>query len=263
MDKKYTFEEFKELIATLRGENGCPWDREQTYQTMKSNVLEESYEVIDACETGGMKLADELGDLLLQVVMLSQIASEAEEFTMDDVIDCISKKMIHRHPHVFGDVKADTSEEVLKNWDKIKREDKKDSSVTKSLMDITKTLPSVLKAHKVQSRAAKVGFDWDNTKDVIEKVKEEVSELESAYNASDERNIHEELGDVMFSVINLSRFLKVNPEIALNDSTEKFIRRFEKIEIEAKKQGKNIEEMSFEEMDAIWDQVKINENGCF
>lgn len=261
MDKKYTFDEFRGIIATLRSENGCPWDREQTYHTMESNVLEESYEVIDACETGGMKLADELGDLLLQVVMLAQIASEAGEFTMDDVINCISEKMIHRHPHVFGDVKADTSEEVLKNWDKIKREDKKDSSVSKSLMDITKTLPSVLKAHKVQSRAAKVGFDWDNTDDVFDKLGEEISELKAAYKNNDEQNMHEELGDVMFTVINLSRFLKVNPELALNDSTTKFVTRFKKVEEAAKKQGKNIENMSFEEMDALWDEVKMAEKG--
>ena len=164
--------------------------------------------------------------------------------------------MIHRHPHVFGNVKAETSEEVLKNWDKIKREDKKDSSVTKSLMDITKTLPSVLKAHKVQSRAAKVGFDWDNTDDVFDKVCEELSELKSAYKNNDEDNIHEELGDLMFSVINLSRFLKVNPEIALNDSTEKFVRRFEKIEKAALSEGKRVENMTFEEMDALWEKVK-------
>ena len=256
MDKKYTFEEFIKIIADLRGENGCPWDKEQTFASMKSNVLEESYEVIDACDSGGMKLADELGDLLLQVVMLSQIAKEAGEFDITDVIDCISKKMIHRHPHVFGDVKADTSEQVLKNWDKIKREDKKDSSVTKSLMDITKTLPSVLKAHKVQSRAAKVGFDWDNTDDVIDKVYEEMGELKEAYKKGDEANAHEELGDLMFSVINLSRFLKVNPELALNDSTEKFVRRFEKIEKAAAEQGKNVETMTFEEMDALWEEVK-------
>lgn len=256
MDKKYTFEEFIEIIADLRGENGCPWDKEQTYSTMKSNVLEESYEVIDACDSGGMKLADELGDLLLQVVMLSQIAKEAGEFDISDVIDCISKKMIHRHPHVFGNVKADTSEQVLKNWDKIKREDKKDSSVTKSLMDITKTLPSILKAHKVQSRAAKVGFDWDNIDDVIEKVYEEMGELKEAYDKGDSANTHEELGDLMFSIINLSRFLKVNPELALNDSTEKFVRRFEKIEKAASEQGKSVETMTFEEMDALWEQVK-------
>lgn len=261
MNKNYTFDEFREIIATLRGENGCPWDREQTYHTMESNVIEESYEVIDACESGGMKLADELGDLLLQVVMLAQIASEAGEFSMDDVINCIAEKMIHRHPHVFGDVKADTAEEVLKNWDKIKREDKKDSSVSRSLMDITKTLPSVLKAHKVQSRAAKVGFDWDNTNDVFDKLSEEISELKTAYNNKDEQNIHEELGDVMFSVINLSRFLKVNPELALNDSTSKFIRRFKKIEEMAISEGKSIEKMSFEEMDALWDKVKMAENG--
>lgn len=259
MDKKYTFEDFKDIIAQLRGKNGCPWDKEQTYRTMKSNVLEESYEVIDACESGGMKLADELGDLLLQVVMLSQIASEAGEFGMDDVIDCISRKMIHRHPHVFGDVKAETSEEVLKNWDKIKREDKKDSSVTKSLMDITKTLPSVLKAHKVQSRAAKVGFDWDNTDDVFDKVYEEFGELKSAYKNDDADGVHEELGDLMFSVINLSRFLKVNPELALNDATEKFIRRFEKIERAALLEGKTVEKMTFEEMDALWEKAKKSE----
>lgn len=256
---KYSFEDFIRIIADLRGENGCPWDKEQTYKTMKSNVLEESYEVIDACETGGLKLADELGDLLLQVVMLSQIAKEAGEFDITDVIDLISKKMIHRHPHVFGNVKADTAEEVLKNWDKIKREDKKDSSVTNSLMDITKTLPSVLKAHKVQSRASKVGFDWDNTDDVFGKVCEEIDELKAAYKSRNEEDIHEELGDLMFSVINLSRFLKVNPELALNDSTDKFVNRFRKIEQEAKKQGKNIDDMTFEEMDALWEKVKTLE----
>ena len=242
---KYSFEDFIRIIADLRGENGCPWDKEQTYKTMKSNVLEESYEVIDACETGGLKLADELGDLLLQVVMLSQIAKEAGEFDITDVIDLISKKMIHRHPHVFGNVKADTAEEVLKNWDKIKREDKKDSSVTNSLMDITKTLPSVLKAHKVQSRASKVGFDWDNTDDVFGKVFEEIDELKAAYKSRNEADIHEELGDLMFSVINLSRFLKVNPELALNDSTDKFVNRFRKIDKEIKNKGKNIDDITF------------------
>ena len=256
---KYSFEDFIRIIADLRGENGCPWDKEQTYKTMKSNVLEESYEVIDACETGGLKLADELGDLLLQVVMLSQIAKEAGEFDITDVIDLISKKMIHRHPHVFGNVKADTAEEVLKNWDKIKREDKKDSSVTNSLMDITKTLPSVLKAHKVQSRASKVGFDWDNTDDVFGKVFEEIDELKAAYKSRNEADIHEELGDLMFSVINLSRFLKVNPELALNDSTDKFVNRFRKIEQEAKIQGKDIDDMTFEEMDSLWEKVKTIE----
>ena len=256
---KYSFEDFIRIIADLRGENGCPWDKEQTYKTMKSNVLEESYEVIDACETGGLKLADELGDLLLQVVMLSQIAKEAGEFDITDVIDLISKKMIHRHPHVFGNVKADTAEEVLKNWDKIKREDKKDSSVTNSLMDITKTLPSVLKAHKVQSRASKVGFDWDNTDDVFGKVFEEIDELKAAYKSRNEADVHEELGDLMFSVINLSRFLKVNPELALNDSTDKFVNRFRKIEQEAKIQGKNIDDMTFEEMDSLWEKVKTIE----
>lgn len=256
MDKKYTFEELIEIIAKLRGENGCPWDKEQTFETLKSTVLEESYEVIDALSVGGTKLADELGDLLLQIVMLSQIASEDKIFDISDVIDMISKKMIHRHPHVFGDVIAETSEDVLKNWDKIKRNDKTDSSVTSSLKDITETLPSILKAHKVQSRAAKVGFDWDNTEDVFDKVFEELNELKAAYKNGDNANIHEELGDTLFSVINLSRFLKVNPEIALNDSTKKFVTRFEKIENAANARGKSVENMSFQEMDALWDEVK-------
>lgn len=256
MDKKYTFEEFIEIIARLRGENGCPWDKEQTFDSLKSTVLEESYEVIDALSIGGTKLADELGDLLLQIVMLSQIASEDKSFDISDVIDLISKKMIHRHPHVFGDVKVENSEDVLKNWDRIKRDDKKDSTVTASLKDITKTLPSILKAHKVQSRAAKVGFDWDNTEDVFDKVFEECNELKNAYVNNDNENVHEELGDLLFSVVNLSRFLKVNPEIALNDSTAKFVNRFEKIEKAANFKGESIEDMSFEEMDALWDEVK-------
>ena len=256
----YTFKDFTDIIATLRGENGCPWDREQTYQTMKDTILEESYEVIDACGSGGEKLADELGDLLLQIVLTSQIASELGEFDISDVINLIAKKMIHRHPHVFGDVKADTSDEVLKNWDKIKREDKKDSSVTKSLKDITKTLPSVLKAQKIQSRASKVGFDWERTEDVFDKVYEEMGELKEAFDSKNQSAIREELGDLMFSIINLSRFLKVNPELALNDSSEKFVNRFEKMENEAKKEGKNLDELSFEEMDKLWDKVKTYKN---
>ncbi len=256
MSKNYTFEDFTKLIATLRGEGGCPWDRQQTFESMKSTVLEESYEVIDACDEGGMKLADELGDLLLQIVLLAQIGSEENAFNIDDVINCISEKMIHRHPHVFGDVKADSAEQVLINWDKIKREDKKDKTVSASLMDITKTLPSILKAHKVQSRAAKVGFDWKETKDVILKLKEELSELEEAIEKDDSSGIHEELGDLLFSVINVSRFVKVNPEIALNDSTGKFVDRFTKMEELANKQGKTVDEMSFEELDKLWDDVK-------
>lgn len=256
MSKNYTFEDFTKLIATLRGEGGCPWDRQQTFESMKNTVLEESYEVIDACDVGGMKLADELGDLLLQIVLLAQIGSEEDSFNINDVINCISEKMIHRHPHVFGDVKADSAEQVLINWDKIKREEKNDKTVSASLMDITKTLPSILKAHKVQSRAAKVGFDWKETKDVILKLKEELSELEEAIEKEDSIEIHEELGDLLFSVINVSRFVKVNPEIALNDSTKKFVDRFTKVEELANAQGKRVEEMSFEELDKLWDDVK-------
>ena len=250
MDKKYTFAELQDIVARLRAPDGCPWDRELK--------IEESYEVIDAIDGPRESLADELGDLHLQIMLLSQICSEEKSFDVNDVITMISEKMIRRHPHVFGDVKADTSEQVLKNWDKIKSGEKHMSTVTDRLKDVTKTLPALLKAEKVQNRAAKVGFDWDEIESTLEKLEEEVAELRQAVENKDEENIFEEMGDTLFAAVNVSRFARVNPELALDGSVNKFINRFEYVETKANEQGKNLEDMTLSEMDKLWDEAKEN-----
>lgn len=256
MDKKYTFAELRDIVARLRAPGGCPWDRELKIEDMKNYVMEESYEVIDAIDGPRESLADELGDLLLQIMLLSQICSEEKSFDVNDVITMISEKMIRRHPHVFGDVKADTSEQVLKNWDKIKSGEKHMSTVTDRLKDVTKTLPALLKAEKVQNRAAKVGFDWDNIEDTLKKLEEEVAELRQAVENKDEENIFEEMGDTLFAAVNVSRFARVNPELALGGSINKFVNRFEYVETKAAAEGRNLEEMTLSEMDKLWDEAK-------
>ncbi len=258
MDKKYTFSEFADIVARLRAPGGCPWDRELTIEDMKNYVMEEAYEVIDAIDGPREKLADELGDLLLQVMMLSQICSEEKSFDVNDVITMISEKMIRRHPHVFSNTVADTSEQVLKNWDKIKSGEKNMTTVTERLKDVTKTLPALLKAEKVQTRAAKVGFDWDEIEDTLKKLEEEVAELRQAVENKDEENIFEEMGDTLFAAVNVSRFARVNPEFALEGSINKFVNRFEYVEVNAKKQGKKLEDMTLPEMDKLWDEAKEN-----
>ena len=256
MDKKYTFSELYEIVARLRAPGGCPWDRELKLEDMKNYVMEEAYEVIDAIDGPREKLSDELGDLLLQVMMLSQICAEEKSFDINDVVTMISEKMIRRHPHVFADVKADTSEQVLKNWDKIKSGEKNMTTVTDRLKDVTKILPALLKADKVQTRAAKVGFDWDNIEDTLKKLEEEVAELRQAIKNKDEENIFEEMGDTFFAAVNVSRFARVNPELALDGSINKFVNRFEYVEENAKKQGRNLEDMTLSEMDKLWDEAK-------
>ena len=256
MDKKYTFSELYEIVARLRAPGGCPWDRELKLEDMKNYVMEEAYEVIDAIDGPREKLSDELGDLLLQVMMLSQICAEEKSFDINDVVTMISEKMIRRHPHVFADVKADTSEQVLKNWDKIKSGEKNMTTVTDRLKDVTKILPALIKAEKVQTRAAKVGFDWDNIEDTLKKLEEEVAELRQAIKNKDEENIFEEMGDTFFAAVNVSRFARVNPELALDGSINKFVNRFEYVEENAKKQGRNLEDMTLSEMDKLWDEAK-------
>ena len=256
MDKKYTFSELYEIVARLRAPGGCPWDRELKLEDMKNYVMEEAYEVIDAIDGPREKLSAELGDLLLQVMMLSQICAEEKSFDINDVVTMISEKMIRRHPHVFADVKADTSEQVLKNWDKIKSGEKNMTTVTDRLKDVTKILPALLKAENVQTRAAKVGFDWDNIEDTLKKLEEEVAELRQAIKNKDEENIFEEMGDTFFAAVNVSRFARVNPELALDGSINKFVNRFEYVEENAKKQGRNLEDMTLSEMDKLWDEAK-------
>jgi len=255
--KDFTFEEFNGIISTLRGEGGCPWDREQTHDSIKLNLLEEAYEAIEALESGNkMKFADELGDVLLQVVFHSQIGKEDGTFTIQDVINLVSEKMISRHTHIFGNDTAETSSEVLDTWEKNKIKEKGLSSYTDSLNDVCKYLPGLTYAQKVQKKASKAGMDWDKPESVLDKVAEETEEIKTAMFQKDETAIEEEIGDLLFSVVNLSRKLNVDAEQALRKSVKKFITRFALVEDETKKQNKDMKEMSLSELDEIWDKVK-------
>ncbi|MCT4604629.1 MAG: nucleoside triphosphate pyrophosphohydrolase [Marinisporobacter sp.] len=259
--KAYTMNDLLKIMKRLRGKNGCPWDIEQTHDSLKPYVIEEAYEVLEALEEGDMSLLqEELGDLLLQVVFHSQIASEFGDFDIKDVITGIAKKLIMRHPHVFEELHVDGAEEVLKNWEEIKRKEKNEKTYTESLKRIPKSLPALMKSYKVQEKAAKVGFDWDYVEDAIEKVKEELKELLEVYNTEEHDKITEELGDLIFAVVNVARFLKVDPELALNGTINKFIGRFQFIEKTAIKNGKKMEEMSLDEMDELWNMAKIHKN---
>ncbi len=255
--KRYKMDNLVDIMGKLRSREGCPWDREQDHQTLKPYLIEESYEVLEALEEGDMDLLEEeLGDLLLQIVFHSQIATERGYFNITDVITGICSKLISRHPHVFGDSRADTSDKVLKNWEEIKRSEKKEDTYTESLMRIPKQLPALMKSYKIQGKAAKVGFDWDNVHGAMEKVSEELQELKSALESNNKQNINEEIGDILFAVVNVARFLKVRPELALNNTIEKFIRRFKYIETTAKENGDDLQEMTLKEMDNLWNLAK-------
>ena len=204
------------------------------------------------------RLCEELGDLLLQIVFHAQIAREEDTFSIDDVITGICRKMVLRHTHVFGEAKAETADDVLVNWVEIKKKEKGIESQTGILKDVPSNLPALMRSYKVQQKASQVGFDWDNVEDVLKKVDEEIVELKDVYKSKDVERINDEIGDILFSVVNLSRFLKVQPELALTGSINKFIKRFEYIETESKKEGKNLEDMTLEEMDKLWNKSKIH-----
>ncbi len=260
MDKISEIDKLLEVVARLRGEDGCPWDREQTLESLKPYLVEEAYEVIDAIEQGSAtEHQEELGDLLLQIVLQSQIRTESGEFKFSDVAKSIREKMVHRHPHVFGDVKVADSDEVLRNWEKNKAKDK-DGEQRSILAGVPKHLPALQKAQRVQSRAALVGFDWSDVKDVIAKVEEELAETKEAMAAGDEAHVHEEIGDLLFSVVNLSRFYGMPAEDALNKTIAKFIGRFAAIERHMHEEGRELADCSLEEMDAIWEKAKDSEN---
>lgn len=257
---RYDYEALKGVIRKLRSPEGCPWDREQTHESLKRYLIEETYETLEAIDTGDPeKIRDELGDVLLQVLLHSEIASEQGQFNMDDVVHGVAAKMIARHRHVFGDAEATTAAEVVTLWDRIKKEEKGQATHTQSLRDVPPHLPALMRGYKVQHKASKAGFDWDHIDGAWEKVREEMAELEAAAAAGDQAHMAEELGDLLFAVVNVSRFMNIQPELALTGTIEKFIRRFSSVETFAEQSGQKLENMTLAQMDALWDRVKEEE----
>lgn len=252
------FKKFVDIVAKLRGENGCPWDKEQTRDSLKPFLLEETYETLEALDEGDPeKIKEELGDLLFQIVLHCRVAEEKKEFSINDVIEKISAKMINRHPHVFSNVKYQSRAEHYKHWEaEKKREGKKRQSV---LEGVPKELPALSRAHKLQKKAARVGFDWAKIEYVLAKLDEELKEFEEAIKNKNQMEIEEELGDVFFALVNVSRFVRVNPEDALRKTISKFISRFRYIETIAAEKNKNLSDMTLEEMDKLWDEAKERE----
>jgi tetrapyrrole methylase family protein/MazG family protein len=257
MNKKYTFDEFMDIIRQLRSEKGCPWDREQTHESLKSCMIEEVYETIEAINNKDDKnLCEELGDMLLQVALHTAIAEEKKEFTIEDVIGEECKKMIHRHPHVFGDVHVGDSKAVLDNWEEIKQKEKNQKNPSEGILSIPKALPANIRAEKVQKKAAKVGMEFESYEQVLDKVYEELEELKIAKKNGNLLEVEEEFGDLMFSVVNLSRFLQLNAENSLTNATNKFINRFVGIERLAQQDGKRLSDLSVAQLDDLWARVK-------
>ena len=257
---RYTFDDLVQIVKILRAPGGCPWDREQNHHTIRRDFIEETYEVIEAIDTEDTQLLkEELGDVLLQVVFHADIEDDNGTFNINDVADDICKKMIIRHPHVFADVTAENTQQVLTNWDKIKMKTKSQKSQSEVLGSISKALPSLMRSQKIQQKAAKVGFDWDNVDGTLEKLDEEVEELKQAISAGDSANIEEELGDVLFSVVNASRFVKTDSEKALYNACEKFISRFSKVEKLANERNINMADAGLEVLDSLWDEAKASE----
>jgi XTP/dITP diphosphohydrolase len=231
----------------------CPWDRKQTIQSLRQMTLEETYELTDAItDTDWKSIKEELGDLLLHIIFYSKIAAEQQQFTIEEVIKGISQKLIDRHPHIYGDIQVQNDEDVKRNWEKLKLKEGKKSV----LSGVPKTLPALVKAMRLQEKAKQVGFEWENKEQVWEKVREEEAELQEAIIQDDQLKIEEEFGDLLFSFVNLARFLNVDAENALEITNKKFIQRFTKMEQQALSSGKNLNEMTLDEMDAIWNEIK-------
>lgn len=251
----YDVNDLRKIVKALRGEGGCPWDREQTHESIRRELLEEAYEVVEAIDEGSSEhLKEELGDVLLQVVFHSDIEEDAGRFDLDAVADRVSQKLILRHPHVFGDVSVTGSEQVLQNWDQIKRVEKHQDTVASSLEAVARSLPALWRAEKIQKKAAKVGFDWPDMDGALSKVQEELQEVREAQ--AGRGDPQEELGDLLFACVNMARFLKVDPEVCLQESCDKFIKRFAIMEELADKEGRQLEDMTLQEMDRLWERAK-------
>jgi MazG family protein len=247
-----------EIMDRLRSPGGCPWDREQTFDTIKPYLLEETYEVMDSIDARDWEgLADELGDLLLQVVFFSQMAKEAGYFDVTDAIEAINSKLVRRHPHVFADGEAKTAEDVTRKWDEIKAGEKVSRPKPKGLLaGVPRSLPALMEARQIASRAAAVGFDWKNVDEVLDKLREELAELDGARQNGSLEGIQDEIGDLLFVIVNIARFLKVDPEQALRGTNAKFRRRFAHVEQGLEAQGKSPKEAPVEEMERLWQEAK-------
>lgn len=256
-DNKYDIYDLIDIVDKLRSPNGCPWDIAQTHDSIKRDLLEECYEVIDAIEKEDIiGLEEELGDLMLHVVFHSSLAKEDGEFTINDVLSGICKKMISRHPHVFKDLKLDTANEVIESWDNTKKKEKGFDNITDEMNAVAKALPALIRASKIQKKAAKVGFDFESVKMAMEKVVEEINEIKDVYKSEKVLRIEEEVGDLLFSAVNVGRMLSVDCEEALEKTVSKFVYRFSFIENTATSKGKKLNNMSLEEMDELWDEIK-------
>lgn len=270
---RYGMQEFIDIMAFLRSDSGCPWDRVQTHASLRKNLIEEAYEAVDAIDSGNpARLLDELGDVLMQVVLHAQLAMENGQFTFDDVVTAISRKMISRHTHIFGDDHAETPDQVLNTWERNKLKEKGFKSQSQVLEDVPLSLPALQRSFKVQQKAAQVGFDWDDASGPRSKISEELLEIENELAAAHQdvqagkisaeaadRLVAAEVGDLLFAVVNYARHLKVQPEMALNGTTDKFIRRFARVEEMARLHGQTLEDMDLAAMDLLWERAKTEE----
>lgn len=257
----YTVDDLVEIMRILRSENGCPWDREQTHESIRKNFIEETYEAIEAINKRDSDLlCEELGDVLMQVVFHAQMEAEKQVFDFSDVADGVCKKLIERHPHVFGDVSVASSADVLVNWDKIKSDSKQRKTTADKMQSVPRELPALMRAEKIQKQAAKVGFDWDEVEGAMQKIPEEQAELFEAIAKGDRENTFEELGDLLFAVVNTARKLHIDAEEALTAATDKFQNRFIKVEELAQARGVDMPASTLETLDRLWDEVKSTES---
>ncbi len=253
--EKYGLDDFRVIMAILRGEGGCPWDRAQTHQSIRRDLLEEAYEAADAIDSGDLdNLREELGDLQMQVLFHAQIETERGGFTFDDVCDEACRKLIRRHPHVFGQMDLDTPEEVLVTWEEVKRQEKAQKSSSQAMESVARALPALWRAEKIQKKARKDGFDWPDWHGAREKLTEELGELDEAIAAGE--RVEEELGDVLASVVNLARLLGIDPEAALNGSNDRFVRRYARMEEMAAENGQALGDMPLDAQEALWQKAK-------
>jgi len=253
-----TFRALCEVIRILRSPDGCPWDRKQTPESLVTNLLEEAHEVVEAIDDEDTEaLKGELGDLMMHVVFQADMASDADQFDIDDVLEGVADKLIRRHPHVFGTTEVDSTEDVLRNWEQIKMKEGRDSV----LEGVPKSLSALNRAARLQSRASQVGFDWEEPEHVWDKVAEEIAEIREVSEQENTERIEEEFGDLLFSLVNISRFIGVNAENALRKSTTKFIRRFQSVEQQARSENQDMHDMSLEELDVYWENAKKSDEG--